>query len=146
MLHELLYVSVETHPHSHEDLVALLQQSHVNNEKMGVTGILLYFRKHFLQVLEGEKDTVFELLRTIRKDERHASVIMVWDQPIEKRNFADWTMAFVNLNEMDHQRLKGFSDFLNKGFGDIRDQDLNIAQKLLLTCRKMLDNKEPSGS
>jgi len=142
MLHELLYVSVESHPHSQEDLVALLEQSRANNKKYGVTGILLYFKKHFLQVLEGEKDTIFELLRKIRSDQRHASVIMVWDQPIEKRNFENWTMAFVDLNEMDHQSLNGFSDFLNKGFGDIKDQDLNIAQKLLLTCRKILDTEE----
>jgi hypothetical protein len=138
MLHELLYVSVETRRHTKDDLLALLNQSRANNEKLGITGILLYYKKHFLQVLEGEKETIFELLRKIRKDARHASVIMFWDQPIEKRNFQDWTMAFVNLEEIDRTKLKGFSDFLDKGFDEINDNNLTIAQKLLLACKKLL--------
>ena len=71
MLHQLLYVSVETHPYTEKDLAALLEQSRSKNKKLGITGMLLYYKKHFLQVLEGEKDVVFELFRVIRKDQRH---------------------------------------------------------------------------
>jgi len=138
MFHQLLYVSVEKHPFTKAELVSLLAQSRAKNEKLGITGLLLYYKRHFLQVLEGEKEAAFDLFRLIRKDERHSSVILFWDQPIEKRSFADWTMALVNLNDVERSRLKGFSDFLEKGFGAIEDKDLTQAQKLLLESRNLL--------
>ncbi|RLC35388.1 MAG: hypothetical protein DRZ76_00200 [Candidatus Nealsonbacteria bacterium] len=52
------------------------------------------------------------LFRTIRKDQRHSSVILVYDQPIEKRSFKGWAMAFVNINQIDKSQLKVFSEFL----------------------------------
>jgi len=110
-MHQILYVSVETHHHSREDLEALLKQSRDKNAKLGITGILIYYKKHFFQILEGEKDVIFELFRTIRKDNRHFSVILVWDQEVLERSFKDWSMAFVNLNEIDKSKLTNFSDF-----------------------------------
>jgi hypothetical protein len=139
MLHQLLYVSVEKHPYTKEDLTALLNQSREKNAKLGITGILLYYKKHFFQVLEGEKEAVFNLYQTIRKDQRHSSVILVFDQPIQERGFRDWTMAFVNINEIDKSKLKGFSDFLEKGFAkEITEQHLTVAQQLLLEFKSTL--------
>lgn len=136
MLHELLYVSVETHPHTREDLIALLKESREKNARLDVTGILLYYKSHFFQALEGEKDAIFKLFNTIRTDQRHASVIMFWDKPIKKRGFKDWPMAFLDLNEMDKSELTGFSDFLEKGFtSEITDKHLTAAQELLLKCK-----------
>ena len=89
MLHQLLYVSVEKHTHTKEGLAVLLNKSRENNAKLGITGILIYYKKHFFQVLEGEKGAIFGLFQTIRKDERHSSVILVFDQPIEERSFKD---------------------------------------------------------
>ena len=138
-MHQILYVSVETHHHSREDLEALLKQSRDKNAKLGITGILIYYKKHFFQILEGEKDVIFELFRTIRKDNRHFSVILVWDQEVLERSFKDWSMAFVNLNEIDKSKLTNFSDFLEKGFTtEITEQHLTLAQKLLLEFKSSL--------
>lgn len=139
MLHELLYVSVETHPHIKEDLVSLLKKFREKNTRLGITGILLYYKKHFFQVLEGEKNIIFELFKTIREDERHSSVILFWDKPIEERGFKDWTMAFINLNEVDKSKLTGFSEFLNKGFtSEITERHLTAARELLALCKSSL--------
>jgi len=139
MLHQLLYVSVQTHPPTKEELVALLEQSREKNAELGITGILIYYKKHFFQALEGEKDAIFKLFRTIRADKRHFSVILVFDQPIDQRSFSDWKMAFINLNEIDKSELEGFSDFLEKGFASsITEQHLTFAQKLLLKFKSSL--------
>jgi hypothetical protein len=139
MLHQLLYVSVETSPYTKEELVSLLKQSRKKNTTLGVTGILLYYKKHFFQVLEGEKDVIFDLFRMIREDERHTSVILMHDQPITERNFKDWTMAFIDLNEIDKRQLEGFSGFLDKSFtSEIGQEHLTLAQELLLKFKNSL--------
>jgi hypothetical protein len=138
-MHQLLYVSVENHPFSKQDIADLLKQSREKNAKLGVTGILLYYKKHFFQVLEGEKDVIFELFSTIRKDQRHMSVILVWDQSVSERSFKDWTMAFLNLNEIDKSKLLGYSQFLEKGFtSEITQGHLTFAQELLLKFKSSL--------
>ena len=139
MLRQLLYVSVETHPYTKEQLTDLLKKSRVKNAKLGITGILLFYKKHFFQVLEGEKEDIFKLFRTIRADERHTSVILVHDQPISQRSFGDWTMAFVDINKLDKSEIEGFSDFLEKGFTSaITPEHLTLAQKLLLKFKNSL--------
>jgi hypothetical protein len=139
ILHELLYVSVETCPLTKQDVTTLLAQSREKNAKLGVTGILVAYKKHFLQVLEGERDTIFDLFHTIRKDERHMSVISFWDGPIEKRGFQDWRMAFLDFNEMENLELQGFYDSLQKGLSsDITEDHLSVIKKLLVECVNLL--------
>jgi hypothetical protein len=139
MLHQLLYVSVETSPYTKDELISLLKQSREKNARLGVTGILLYFKKHFFQVLEGEKDVIFDLFRLIKQDERHTSVILMHDQTLEERHFKDWTMAFINLNEIDKCHLEGFSGFLEKDFTcKISQQHLTLAEELLLKFKSSL--------
>ncbi|MBM3251262.1 MAG: BLUF domain-containing protein [Candidatus Omnitrophica bacterium] len=140
MLHQLFYVSVETHELSEQDIEELLQKSRQKNTALGITGILIYYKRHFLQILEGEKEDVFKLYFTIKADQRHASVILVFDQPIEKRSFQDWTMAFLNLNKIDQPRLSGFSDFLEKSFATkITSEHLTVAEKLMVKFKDYLD-------
>ena len=139
-MHQILYVSVENHPFTKDGLQALLEQSRKKNAALGITGILIYYKKHFFQILEGEKENVFELFRTIKKDNRHLSVILVWDEPIEKRSFKDWTMAFLDLNKLDRSQLQNYSEFLEKGFtSEITKENLTFAQKLLLKFNDLLE-------
>lgn len=141
MLHQLFYVSVETHPLNEQDVEELLKKSREKNAELGITGILIYYKRHFLQILEGEKDNVFKLFFTIKSDQRHASVILIWDQPVEKRSFKDWTMAFLNLNKVDKSELAGFSEFLEKGFTtEITQEHLTMAEKLMVKFENYLSH------
>jgi hypothetical protein len=56
---------------SNEDLVALLQRSRCNNERLGITGLLLYKDGNIIQVLERPDETVRDLFRTISADPLH---------------------------------------------------------------------------
>jgi hypothetical protein len=141
MLHQLFYVSVQTHPLSEQDIEELLKKSREKNSESGITGILIYYKRHFLQILEGEKDNVFKLYFEIKADQRHASAILIWDQPIEKRSFKDWTMAFLNLNKVDKSELAGFSEFLEKGFtSEITQEHLTMAEKLMVKFEDYLSH------
>lgn len=120
MLHEIFYCSYAGHPMEEEDILDILKVSRKNNSRAGVTGILLYYPKtrQFMQILEGEKKTIFDLLEVIKQDPRHSALKVIYDGEIEQRSFADWTMAFSRFDSLEKSRLEGFSEFIEKGFTD----------------------------
>ena len=69
-----------------------------------------------MQILEGEKQVIFDLLDTIKADDRHQSLYLVYDGDVQERNFNNWTMAFADLDSVNKSKLEGVSEFLKKGF------------------------------
>ncbi|NEV60722.1 EAL domain-containing protein [Thiorhodococcus minor] len=100
-LYTLLYVSVASEPMSDRALSDLLQGSRAKNRSQGITGFLLYLNGSFLQVLEGSRQQVQTLVETIAKDPRHHSIRTLYEGPIARRAFADWSMGFRNMSHMD---------------------------------------------
>ena len=116
MLYELLYSSEASWEMTQKELLELLEQSRTKNKKLGVTGLLLYHNKEFMQLIEGEKSVILELWETIRKDERHFYAKVIYEGPIHERGFSEWSMAFKNIAGLDLDQLTGFSDLLRQGF------------------------------
>lgn len=81
-------------------LVRILRQSRRNNPPMGVTGALLYSDGNFLQVLEGPHDAVEEVFERIQQDSRHHAMLVLLDTTAEEREFGDWSMGFVRLDQL----------------------------------------------
>ena len=96
------------------DLADLLTRAREKNEHNSVTGMLLYKDGRFIQLLEGHEEQVRESFERICKDERHTAVEMLWHRYVQYRDFPDWTMGFVNADEMDPSTLKGYSTFLER--------------------------------
>lgn len=116
MLYSLIYVSTAIHLMEDDELLAILHTSVQNNTERSITGILLYKGGNFLQVLEGEKEDVQYIFEKIQADRRHTGIIVISEETIESRLFADWKMAFVNL---DHELIKqepAYSFYLQSGF------------------------------
>ena len=97
-LFTLLYASRAARAFDDADLLALLRRARTVNERRGVTGMLLYARGRFMQVLEGERDTVLDLLGAIRRDPRHDRLVVTQVEALDARRFADWTMGFVHAD------------------------------------------------
>ena len=112
-LYTLVYVSFARHDFSDPELIELLRVSRENNGKLDVTGMLLYRNRFFIQVLEGERETVRSLFNKIKKDPRHEGVLMVYDGPIATRTFSSWKMGFNKLDETRiPEGVDGYSEFL----------------------------------
>lgn len=109
----LIYGSSSTDRFSEADLVPLLQQAREKNQRLNVTGMLLYRDGNFLQVLEGERETVDSLYETIARDPRHRSLLVFLKRPITQRQFSDWQMGFANLRDVDVTQLPGYSSFMD---------------------------------
>lgn len=111
----LVYVSSATELLTDEELRALLQQSRAANQQRGVTGMLLYRDGNILQCLEGPKDAVRRAYDTISRDPRHDGVIVLVEEEVEQRSFADWSMGFKDLSGTEPESLEGYTDFLRSG-------------------------------
>ena len=116
MLVQLVYVSTATTPMSGQDLKELLEQSRERNTRHAVTGMLLYKNRRFIQLLEGREDDVQAVFESIKRDERHEDIQLLWYLYSQFRDFPDWTMGFRNIEDVDARKLKGFTPFLERDF------------------------------
>lgn len=95
-----------------DDLKSLLEGARRSNGAHDITGVLLYQAGYFLQVLEGTPEDVMPLFRRIERDGRHTDIQKLYDQEIEERGFADWSMGFHVVTGPDLESCEGYNDVL----------------------------------
>ncbi len=100
-LEQLLYVSSATRELSDAELAGILESSVRNNDREGLTGLLLYSAGSFMQALEGEISAVEATYARILRDPRHHGSIVLHRENIQAREFPNWSMAFKILNRED---------------------------------------------
>ncbi len=90
----ITYVSLAMSQFNEASLLNLVAQCQRNNERLGVTGILVYSDGNFMQVIEGADLVIDALYERIKLDARHRGVVTVHQQAIEFREFQGWSMAY----------------------------------------------------
>ncbi|MCE7946275.1 MAG: BLUF domain-containing protein [Chloroflexi bacterium CFX4] len=131
----LVYISFAKHPMSESELRALLEECRTNNEKLNVTGMLLYRNGFFIQALEGDEEVVEKLYAEILKDPRHQDILRVYKAPIMVRSFPNWTMGFNQISDQHRLDMEGYSDFLARPSAEYFAQQPSRAQILLESFR-----------
>lgn len=76
-------------------LARLLTKAERFNEKMEITGLLVFANRTFLQTIEGPSDAIGIVYNRISKDTQHASIRQFLDAPIEHRMYPNWAMMGV---------------------------------------------------
>lgn len=109
MLVRCLYASRVNTPMPAAALDQILVQSHRNNPRLGITGLLCSASGVFAQVLEGGRDAVCELYNTIARDDRHTQVRMLVYEEIAERRFGSWTMGQVDVKVVNPALLLKYS-------------------------------------
>lgn len=108
MLERLVYQSSASHDFGSLHLVNLLTQARLRNQRLGITGHLLYFKGRFTQCIEGPTDSIEELWQSLTRDDRHHNVQLVSRSPVQQRRFAEWSMAFSSYAAFHVHGLAGF--------------------------------------
>jgi hypothetical protein len=103
MLVELLYCSVSVAPKlTDEDLNHILASARRRNLAEDITGMLIYHRGEFVQILEGENKSVANVYeKFIGSDLRHTAINKVQENTILHRSFHEWSMGFVGAPEIE---------------------------------------------
>ncbi len=101
-MRRLVYLSFA---HSHWpliDLLGLLEGARRNNQRCGISGMLLYSDRVFMQLIEGPEAAIAMLLATLATDPRHTRLTVLSDQRVAAhRLFPDWGMAFHHLSAIE---------------------------------------------
>jgi len=109
MLVRLMYASRAVPAVDADELHALLRQCRTNNPKHGITGVLCFADRIFLQALEGGRPAVNQLYQRIVQDARHTDVELLSYEEIAERRFASWAMGQVQMAGLNPALLLKYS-------------------------------------
>ena len=100
-MYELIYCSNAQSDLRDEDISDILEKARDFNLKNEITGCLLLHNNEFIQILEGDKKIIKDLIEKIKKDVRHSHVMVLAESEIEKRVFEQWSMAYHKIENDD---------------------------------------------
>ena len=86
------------------DFFAILRESRTNNGIDGISGLLAFDGRSFVQLLEGPPESVGATFGRIRQDPRHTDIVVISDSIEADRAFGDWTMAGIPEEREDLYR------------------------------------------
>jgi len=115
----MVYISSAVLGLNDRQIASIVRTSQINNEQLGITGILLYNNGNFMQLIEGEEEKVEGLYEKVRGDRRHTGVTLLLKEAITHKNFDNWVMGYRNIDNLKKIEPELLSPFL--------DEDLNFS-------------------
>ena len=113
---------------SREDIDQILESAQRNNAANGVTGMLIYNGRNFLQLLEGDEADLIALMVRIMHDPRHTGVSVLHQAEVRERAFPEWTMRRIALaDDSAKRRVEIDAQLCAKLLPEIRNMVLNFA-------------------
>jgi hypothetical protein len=109
-MYYIIYSSYTSLSFTDEELRTLLVKAREKNQKVGVTGMMLYFDGKFIQLIEGDEKTVKQLYDTIFNDPRHDRNIILMEGTAENRFFSEWSMSFKSISPEELIAVDGYQD------------------------------------
>lgn len=109
-LFRLIYASRAAESLTPADHEQILESSQRNNGKAGVTGILAFGAREFLQCLEGSREAVNATYHRILADPRHRELVLIDCRDVEQRWFGEWGMHGLPPSRLTRQRVLRYSE------------------------------------
>lgn len=135
MKYELIYHSYADENITNEQIDNIIKNARENNSKNNITACLLYHNKQFVQLLEGEQESVERLYESISRDQRHNQVVAIHKGAIEKNSFKV-PLAF---DVVDHDVFE-YVGAVGQRELDFLKNDLESARKLFGYTNKILQD------
>lgn len=121
----LIYTSQPVKQFSGAELINLLHDARAYNSIDDICGVLLHRHGYFLQVIEGGKEPIENLLSRLRKDPRHKNIVVIYDGFVDRRVFSNWAMGVADLMSPELSLLPGICSDLS-GTQAVRDLILGL--------------------
>lgn len=103
MISQVFYISSSHFSPNNPIDKDILRVARKNNSRLGLTGCLFRSDRYYAQLLEGPEESVWRMMRRIRRDLRHFD-IKEWpltQAPV--RTFPDWHMGYSIAEVADYQ-------------------------------------------
>lgn len=112
-LHAIVYVSDARDLLRPADLDRLLADATAFNRVAGVTGVLMFDGRRFLQFLEGPEDGIASVYPRVANARSHSGLHLLCEGTIARRAFPRWTMG---TRQIDAEVLSQIIDSPWSGF------------------------------
>ena len=144
-MYQLSYCSKASNDVNEEVIEEILESARKRNETLGVTGCLVFHRRAFVQIIEGEKEHIQLLYNHIKQDVRHCEVLLLWEGENDTRSFSDWNMAFYSADDGlgENGELRNFERNLLL-LAELTDSATSSLNMFWISVRKLL-TKEHQG-
>ena len=143
MVHYLCYISSEKIALEENDLLEMLFEYRKKYEEHSITGILLYFEGHFVELIEGDKEIIRSAFRKTNADKRHKAVFKITESEAEERKFSSWSMAFPSLNRSKLGKVYSYKPFeIDTVLGEFEENDNHPGIVLLRSFMKQSKRKQ----
>ncbi|MEM0949722.1 MAG: BLUF domain-containing protein [Pseudomonadota bacterium] len=86
-------------------LADILRVAQRNNARGGITGLLFVDDNQYIQVLEGPRSVLSDLLSRIMRDPRHSELQITLFEELNYRKFKAWDMAILDGDSTEVSRI-----------------------------------------
>ena len=97
---QLIYVSKLDCNLAINNLAGIFEKAAKKNKARDITGFIVYNEKYFLQIIEGNKDTINNLYEKIIQDVRHTDILLLGTKDLENRDFEEWNLGYVDSDKV----------------------------------------------
>ncbi len=118
-VYQLIYRSKAQPDITIEQIKEIIDKAISFNNEAGISGCLVHDRGYFLQLLEGEKESVDQLYKKIKKDVRHTKAEILSTGHTKNRLFGSWEMGFVEQFPKASGIKKDFAVKAKKELGNV---------------------------
>jgi hypothetical protein len=125
---------------------SILASSGRNNPENGITGVLVATETHFLQILEGNFETLNATFERIARDTRHDTIQLISFTEIDKRSFGDWAMHGIGLFNLNRELEKSLRSRFGEEQGSVRLPTTANEVRELLDTLLPEDGPRPAGT
>jgi len=101
----LQYLSQSAHNITDQQVQQILVSSRRNNPDLGLTGVLIYGGRLFMQVLEGPDDQVLRMYVRLLDDKRHGDSQILHISPTSERIFQKWSMGVIKSDPLEFHHM-----------------------------------------
>lgn len=149
-IHQIIYHSTATRELSEAELGRLVSQAQIYNYSESITGILFYDGGHFLQLLEGQQESLERLYACIMEDPRHTRVVTLFNGCAPKRLFSNWSMGVSQPTAAAMERLTGYLNprrqaaLLPKGY-NAQEVNMDLLQECVAEYPVLVSRVAASG-
>lgn len=108
--HTLLFVSALSTDAPADAVITIARQARRNNERTGITGLLVFDGENFAQLMEGPAEAVIAVADVMQSDPRHARMEILHSAAgASAMRFPSWRLGYLvmDLQEFGLQSLRG---------------------------------------
>ena len=98
---QIVYASQASDSLTDADVLDIMKKSQTRNNQSGISGILLYQNRAFLQFIEGPADEIQDLFLRINADQRHKDIRILNTANSERLLMPTWAMAYCSPGQED---------------------------------------------